>query len=60
MANVSVPVITDNIVELHEQFDLTLNVPSSLGPAITADIGRNRAVGVISDSTSKNIICDQI
>ena len=56
MANVSVPVITDNIIELHEQFDLTLNVPSSLRSAITADNERNRAVGVISDSTSKNVM----
>ena len=60
MTNVSVPVITDNIIELQEQFDLTLNVPSSLGPAITADSRRNRAVGVISDSTSKNFKDDFI
>ena len=56
MTNVSVPVMKDNIVELPEQFELTLNVPSSLSPAITAESGKNRAVGVISDSTSKNII----
>ena len=36
MSNVSVPVIVDNIVEEHEEFDLRLDVPSSLGSAITA------------------------
>ena len=55
MSNVSIPVIMDNIVELQEEFNLILNVPSSLGPAITID-GRNTAVGVITDSTGKNVI----
>ena len=52
MSNVSVPVIVDSVAEEYEEFDLTLNVPSSLGPAITAG-GKDRATGVISDSTSK-------
>ena len=52
MSNVSIPVIVDNIVEEHEEFDLILSVPSSLGPAITAG-GRDTATGVITDNTSK-------
>ena len=56
MTNVTIPVLKDNIVELPEHFDLSLNVPSSLGPAITADSGKSRAVGVIIDSTSKKVI----
>ena len=54
VANVSVPVINDNIVEENEEFDLMLTVPSSLSPGITGG-GRNRSVGVINDSTSKYI-----
>ena len=50
VANVSVPVINDNIAEGNEEFDLMLTVLSSLGPEITAG-GRNTAVGVITDST---------
>ena len=53
MSNVSVPIMMDNIVEEREQFDLTLNVSPSLAPAITAG-SRDRAVGVIVDTTSKN------
>ena len=52
MSNVSVPVISDNVVEGREEFDLTLYVPSSLGPAITAS-NENITVVEISDSTSK-------
>ena len=52
MSNVSVPVMVDNIAEGREEFDLMLNVPSSLSPAITAG-SRDRATGVITDSTSK-------
>ena len=52
MTNVSITVIEDNIVEEHEEFDLSLHVPSSLGPAITAG-SRNRARGIITDSTGK-------
>ena len=55
MSNVSVPVILDNIVEEHEEFDLRLNVPSSLGPAITAGSG-DTATGVITDNASKCVI----
>ena len=54
MSSVSVPVINDSIVEGREEFDLTLNVPLSLGPAITAG-NRDRATGVITDSTSKSV-----
>ena len=53
MSNVSVQVMTDKIVEGTEEFMLLLNVPSFLGPAITAG-SRNTAVGFINDSTSKN------
>ena len=53
MSSVSVPVIDDMLAEgVNETFDLTLIVPSSLGPAITAD-QRNRATGVIIDTTSQ-------
>ena len=52
MSNVSVPVIADNIVEAQEEFELRLDVPSSLGPEITAG-SRDTATGVITDSTSK-------
>ena len=52
MSSVSVAVINDTIIEEAEEFDLTLTVPSSLGPAITAG-SRNTAVGIITDSTSK-------
>ena len=53
VSSVSVPVIDDKLVEgENETFDLMLIVPSSLGPAITAG-GRNRAIGVIIDTTSE-------
>ena len=52
MSSVSVPVIDDKLAEgENETFDLMLIVPSSLGPAITAEV--NRAVGVIIDTTSE-------
>ena len=52
MSSVSVPVTNDDVAEGTEEFDLMLTVPPSLAPAITAG-GRNTAVGVITDSTSK-------
>ena len=52
MSSINVSVINDTIVEGSEQFDLMLNVPSSLGPSITTG-GRDTAVGIITDSTSK-------
>ena len=53
MSSVSVPVIDDKLAEgENETFDLMLIVPSSLDPAITAG-GRNRAIGVIIDTTSE-------
>ena len=53
MSSVSVPVMDDMLAEgVNETFDLTLNVPSSLGPAITAG-GRNTAEGDIIDTTSE-------
>ena len=55
MSNVSVPVIVDKIHEEHEEFDLRLDVPSSLGPAITAG-SRDTATGVITDNTRKYVI----
>ena len=51
-SNVRVPLIVDDIHEELEEFNLILNVPSSLSPSITAG-GRDRAVGVINDSTGK-------
>ena len=53
MSSVVVPVIDDMLAEgQNETFNLMLTVPSSLGPAITAG-GRNRARGVIIDTTSE-------
>ena len=53
MSSVSVPVIDDMLAEgQNEAFDLMLTVPSSLGPAITVG-DRNRATGVIIDTTSE-------
>ena len=51
-ASVSVRVLQDNIVEADEQFDLTLTLPPS-APAGISIGGRNRAIGVIEDSTGK-------
>jgi len=53
MSSVSVPVVDDMLAEgRNETFDLMLSVPSSLDPAITAG-RRNRAIGVINDTTSE-------
>ena len=52
MSNISVLVVIDSVAEEPEEFNLTLNIPSSLSPAITAG-SRDRATGVITDSTSK-------
>ena len=53
MSSVSVPVIDDMLAEgQNETLNLMLIVPSSHGPAITAG-GRNRATGVIIDTTSE-------
>ena len=54
MNSVTVQVINDSLSEGSEEFNLILDVPSSLGPAITAG-GRNTAVGVITDSTGENV-----
>ena len=43
VANVSVPVVNDNIAEGNEEFVLMLTVPSSLSPGIRAG-GRNTEV----------------
>ena len=53
MSSVRIPVISDNIVEGSERFNLLLTVPSLLASAIRAG-NRNTAVGVITDSTSKH------
>ena len=53
MSSVRVPVMDDTIAgEGNETFDLMLNVSSSLGPLITT-VNRNRATGVIIDTTSE-------
>ncbi|XP_065918207.1 adhesion G-protein coupled receptor V1-like isoform X2 [Dysidea avara] len=50
-SSVSIPVVDDMLAEgRNETFLLMLSVPSSLGPAITAG-GRDRAIGVIIDTT---------
>ena len=54
MSNISIPIMMDNIVEEREEFDLTLNVSPSIASAITAG-SRDSAVGVIIDTTSKNL-----
>ena len=55
ISNVNIALINDSIAEGHEEFNLTLNVPASLGPAIT--VGNiSSATGVITDSTSKCIV----
>ena len=53
MINISIPVMAYIILERQEEFDLTLNVLSSLGPAITAG-DRNTATAIMFDSTSKS------
>ena len=55
MSSVGVPVVRDDIAEGNEEFDLMLTVPPSLAPSITAG-GRDTAVGIITDSTSKHVI----
>ena len=45
----------DNIVEGDEMFSMSLNVPSSLGPAIVAG-SVTSATGTIIDSSSKTNI----
>ena len=56
-SSVSVPVVDDMLAERrNETFDLMLSVPSSLGQSITAG-GRDRAIGVIIDTTSE---CKQV
>ena len=55
MTNVNITVIADKVSEGREEFDLSLHVPSSLGPAITVG-SRNSAMGIIIDSTGKHVI----
>ena len=54
-SSVRVKVINDMIVEGSEEFDLKLDVPSSLSPAIIAG-GRDTAVGVITDYSGMYVI----
>ena len=49
---VRVAVTDDNIVEGNETFNISLNVSSSLAPAIVAG-SFNSATGIIIDTTSK-------
>ena len=55
MSSVRVQMISDMIAEGQERFDLALDVPSSLSPSIVA-AGRDTAVGIINDSTSKCVV----
>ena len=52
MSNVSVPVISDDIVEGIEQFAALLMIPPSVIRGITA-VNGNATIGIILDSTSK-------
>ena len=55
MSSVSVPVMDDMLAEgVNETFDLMLNVPSSLAPAVTVG-GRDIATIIIIDTTSECI-----
>ena len=47
--------IRDNIVEGDEMFNISLTVPSSLGPGIVAG-SVTSATGIIMDSTGKGIV----
>ena len=52
MSSVRVTVFVDTVAEEPEEFNLALNVPPSLAPAITlGNIGA--AMGIITDATSK-------
>ena len=53
---VNITIADDSSVEGNENFNMSLNIPSSLGPAITAG-DRNRAIGVIIDTTSEDVLC---
>ena len=60
MSSVSVPVMDDMLAEgVNETYNLMLNVPSSLGPSITAG-GRDTATIIIVDTTSECIHCGYI
>ena len=59
MSSVSVPVISDDTVEGDEQFVVLLTIPPSVGRGITAG-SRNATIGVIIDSTSKYLWCNNI
>ena len=52
---VRVAVTNDNIVEGDEMFNMSLNVPSSLGPGVVAGSVSN-TTGIIIDSSSKSNI----
>ena len=59
MSSVRVPVIADDTVEGDEWFVILLTIPPSVGRGITAGSG-NAAIGVIIDSTSKYLWCNNI
>ena len=52
---VRVPVMSDNIVEGVEMFNMSLTVSSTLGPGIIAG-SVTSATGIIVDSTSKRFL----
>ena len=57
MSSIMIPVVDDMLAEgRNETFNLILSLPSSLGPAIKAG-GKDRAIGVIIDTTSEFIKC---
>ena len=51
MSSISVPVMTDDIVELNEAFHVTLSISSSVQGIMVGD--RHSATIVITDSTGK-------
>ena len=57
MSSVSIPVVADSEIESDEQFDLMLNIPSSL-MGITAG-SNTEATGIIIDSTGK-LVCNNL
>ena len=50
---VNITIMNDTIIEGNESFNMSLNVPSSVGPGIKLG-DRSKAIGVIIDTTSED------
>ena len=48
---VAIPVMCDRLIEGDEMFDINLNLTSESHNNVTVEIGLNKSVGVINDST---------